>query len=393
MSFLQIKNLGLNYPESKNRPSSKSPTEKHKAALKDISLEVPAGSFLGLLGPNGSGKTSLLRTIAGFERPHQGSITIDGETVFRKNTLDPGVWKNPEQRHVGMVFQNLALFPHLKVQNNITFGLSSLPKKKKHQRLEELLDLLELRSVRECYGFELSGGLRQRVAIARALAPRPKLLLLDEPFSSLDLEISLSLSRKLKSILKDLGITAIMVSHNRSQALELAEHIAIMVEGEILEQGSPCRLYAQPKDYRVAAFLGESYFINCTSMDDGFMTPFGKIPHTHVYDLRSNRRDSQAKMGLKAESLTLVKCDERSHESLPPSSSLATIDPQQSLARCLEFKILGETFQGYYKLIRAKIFTGEILEFRLPSDHHYDLSQYRISLRNTKFCIYNALPK
>lgn len=396
MSFLKIHHLSLEYPLMKKKKRwprlwchrSTDPQPTSKVALKNVSLEIPSGELACLLGPNGGGKTSLLRSIAGFERPTQGSITLQGEVIFR--SASPAIFQPSEHRRVGMVFQNLALFPHLKVRDNITFGISKLPTAEKTKRLHELLELFEIKDVQHCYGFELSGGLRQRVALARALAPQPRLLLLDEPFSNLDLEISLALSRKLRTILADRGITALMVSHNRSQAFELAHSVAIMVQGEILQHSTPADIYAHPHDYRVAAFLGESSFVKCTAVDDGFITPFGRISQEHVYDLRRNPIKSQARMGLRSESLQLVKPSgsygkNSRHNNTEQSTAGESFAHQH---QGLDFKILKETFQGYYKIIRAQIPTGEIVELRLPSDTHHDLSQYRICLKNTKVCIY-----
>ena len=195
-----------------------------------VSLAVDQGQFACLLGSSGCGKTTILRTISGFQELQSGRIFLDGIEIANKERSIP-----PEQRNVGMVFQEHALFPHLNVKHNIGFGLGALDKASKTARVSELLELIGLSDLGEQYPHELSGGQSQRVALARALAPKPKLLLLDEPFSSLDRSLRETLGSQVRGILKQLGITAIMVTHDHREAFTLADSIGVMSKGKLLQ--------------------------------------------------------------------------------------------------------------------------------------------------------------
>lgn len=196
--------------------------------LGGISLSLNQGEVQAVVGPSGGGKSTLLRVIAGLERPISGMIQIDGKTVFDSMTD-----VNPEKRGVGMVFQDYALFPHMTVRKNIEFGLSHLNKTMKHRRVSEVLQLVELEGYEKRYPHELSGGQQQRIALARALAPEPQLLLLDEPFSNLDTHLLEKVRDELFEIIRNTGITTIMVTHNPEDAQTQADVIISIVEGEI----------------------------------------------------------------------------------------------------------------------------------------------------------------
>ncbi len=220
-------------------------------ALKDLSLFVEQGEVLALLGESGSGKTTLLRIIAGFEAPSAGKLFVQGAEIASNKLLIP-----PEKREVGMVFQDYALFPHLTVAQNIQFGLQSLlNKEEKEARVRETLHLVGLVNMEKRYPHELSGGQQQRVAIARALAPKPKLLLLDEPFSNLDESLKAQVRKEVKDLLKQLGITAVFVTHDTKDALATADRIAMLRNGELQQQGSPMELYSQPANQYVASYF------------------------------------------------------------------------------------------------------------------------------------------
>ena len=217
-------------------------------AVDDVSLEVRSGEIFGVLGPSGSGKTTLLRLIAGFERPDGGSITVGGEVMAGN-----GTWIAPERRRIGMVFQDYALFPHLTVERNVAFGL----KRGEEGGARTALELVGLQHKADRHPHELSGGERQRVALARALAPGPELVLLDEPFSSLDATLRAGLRREVELILRDAGATAILVTHDQEEALSLADRLALMREGRIVQVGEPENVYAQPAERWAAQFVGE----------------------------------------------------------------------------------------------------------------------------------------
>ena len=215
--------------------------------LDDVHLQVPAGSITAVLGVSGSGKTTLLRCIAGFERPDAGSIAIAGRVVDDVRTV-----VHAQHRGVGYVPQDGALFPHLRVHANIAFGL----RRADRHRVAELIDMLGLQSLERRFPHQLSGGQRQRVALARALAPRPAVLLLDEPFSSLDASLRAALRQQVTELLHDLGATAILVTHDRDEALSMADQIALLRNGRITAVGAPRDLYAAPADEQIAKSLG-----------------------------------------------------------------------------------------------------------------------------------------
>lgn len=227
-----------------------------RPVLKDIAFSLCRAGIACLLGPSGSGKTTLLRCIAGFERPQQGQIRINGREVS-----GPACYVPVEQRRVGMVFQDYALFPHLNVADNITFGLKKIHASQVKRRLDELIGLFSLADYADRFPHSLSGGQQQRVALARAMAPRPGLLLLDEPFASLDVELREQLARELRRILKQDGITAVVVSHNQLEAFAMADVIGVLQAGRLLQWGAAFELYHQPNCRAVADFVGEGVFI------------------------------------------------------------------------------------------------------------------------------------
>ncbi|KFB72888.1 MAG: Fe(3+) ions import ATP-binding protein FbpC [Candidatus Accumulibacter phosphatis] len=224
---------------------------------------VETGSIACLLGPSGCGKTTLLRCIAGFEDIAAGEIRVQGRSVS-----SPGRSLPPEQRHIGMVFQDYALFPHLTVAANVAFGLAGLDSSQRRIRVGELLATVGLSAQGNHYPHELSGGQQQRVALARALAPRPQLILLDEPFSNLDVDLRERLSLEVREILKSQNITAVLVTHDQHEAFAMADEIGVMAEGTIQQWDTPYRLYHQPANRFVADFVGQGVFLPGKVIDD-----------------------------------------------------------------------------------------------------------------------------
>jgi len=228
-----------------------------------LSFSLREGSIGCLLGPSGCGKTTVLRCIAGFEPLAAGSIRIDGEEVAR-----PGWQLPPERRRVGMVFQDYALFPHLSVAGNVGFGLRGVDAGARQRRVGELLEVVGLGHAAARYPHELSGGQQQRVALARALAPRPHLLLLDEPFSNLDVDMRERLGMEVRDILRAQRTTAILVTHDQSEAFAVADEIGILHEGRLVQWDSPYNLYHRPAERFVADFIGQGVFIPGTVLED-----------------------------------------------------------------------------------------------------------------------------
>jgi iron(III) transport system ATP-binding protein len=224
--------------------------------VRGLSFSLARGAIGCLLGPSGCGKTTVLRCIAGFEAVQEGEIRLSGKVVSR-----PGFALPPEKRRVGMVFQDYALFPHLRIADNIAFGLQLVGRAERASRLAELAELTGLSDVLRKYPHEISGGQQQRVALARALAPRPELLLLDEPFSNLDVELRERLSIEVRDIIRASGATAILVTHDQHEAFAMADEIGVLHEGRIQQWDTAYNLYHRPANRFVADFVGQGVFL------------------------------------------------------------------------------------------------------------------------------------
>lgn len=224
--------------------------------VRDVSFSLAEGDIGCLLGPSGCGKTTLLRTIAGFQGPSAGSVHIAGELMATAADQT-----SPEHRRVGMVFQDLALFPHMNVRKNVSFGMRGVKKPAMNARIDELLELVGLRDYGNSYPHQLSGGQQQRVALIRAMAPRPPVLLLDEPFSSQDTERRVQLAHEVREILKHDGITAMLVTHDQYEAFAIADHIGVIKDGTLCQWDNAYDLYHKPLDRFVADFIGEGVFV------------------------------------------------------------------------------------------------------------------------------------
>jgi iron(III) transport system ATP-binding protein len=276
-SHLSVERLTVSYP------GAAQPT------VEGLSLQLPRGAIGCLLGASGCGKTTVLRALAGFIRPRNGIIQLAGRRL-----ADGSRSLAPERRHIGMVFQDFALFPHLTVAENIVFGLGRLPAPQRRERLAEMLQLTNLQAEERRYPHELSGGQQQRVALARALAPQPALLLLDEPFSSLDVELRERLSLEVRAILKTTGTTAILVTHDQREAFAVSDMVGVMSHGRIEQWDTAYNLYHRPATRYVADFIGEGVFLPGTQMDSvtmehshvqtelGFITPPDTCAHRHL---------------------------------------------------------------------------------------------------------------
>ena len=226
-----------------------------------------------LLGPSGCGKTTVLRAIAGLEKPTKGEIVLNGSKLNGSN-----IFVEPEKRQIGMVFQDIALFPHLSVDDNIQFGIRSLPKTQRNRRSNELLDLFGMLEFKKTFPHQLSGGQQQRIALARAMAPKPSLLLMDEPLSSLDEELREQLAREIRLILQQEKIPAILVTHDQNEAFAVGDHICVMHQGRVQQTDSGYSLYHRPVNRFVAEFIGEGTLLpGIVISEDTIATDVGEI--------------------------------------------------------------------------------------------------------------------
>jgi iron(III) transport system ATP-binding protein len=248
-SLLHVRDIGKRFGET--------------TVVSTLSFQLQRGHIGCLLGPSGCGKTTVLRLIAGFDAVSSGEILMNGAVVS-----GGGHWLPPERRQIGMVFQDYALFPHLNVADNIGFGLGKWDRKQRAARVAELLQLVGLEHLDRAHPHQLSGGQQQRVALARALAPRPELLLLDEPFSNLDVELRERLGQELRQIIKYEGTTAILVTHDQHEAFAMADEIGVMHEGRIQQWDTPYNLYHQPANRFVADFIGQGVLLPGTILNE-----------------------------------------------------------------------------------------------------------------------------
>jgi iron(III) transport system ATP-binding protein len=261
MITLEVKNLCKQY-SSDNYP-----------AVEDVSFSLSKGEILTLVGPSGCGKTTTLRIIAGFERPDKGQVILGGKTMTNGN-----LFIQPERRNVGMVFQDHALFPHLTVFKNVAFGLVGRSKEVIKHETVSMLKLVGLERLANRYPHELSGGERQRVALARALAPRPILLLLDEPFSNLDADMRIQIREEIRAILKGIAATAIFVTHDQEEALFMGDRLAVFNQGQLEQIGNPEVIFHSPATRFVAEFMGQTDFLPGEVVEEGIQTELGLLP-------------------------------------------------------------------------------------------------------------------
>ncbi len=303
--------------------------------LTDVELDVATGSLTAVLGASGSGKTTLLRLIAGFDHPDQGTISVDGRLV-----ADATRFVSPQQRDIGYVPQDGALFPHLTVEGNVGFGLS----RRDRRRVGELLDLVGLGELRKRYPRELSGGQEQRVALARALAIRPRVVLLDEPFSALDASLRSELRRDVARILADADTTTVLVTHDQDEALALADQVAVLAGGRVVACAGPRELYRDPPDAAAAASIGEVNILQAHATAGQASCALG------VVALRTNGGppvEGAAQLLVRPEQLTL-------HLQAQPGAAQAAVAEVQ--------------YHGYDALARVRLAAGEMVLARIPGD-------------------------
>ena len=327
---------------------------RQRAVVENFSLALARGSVGCLLGPSGCGKTTVLRAIAGFEPLRAGEVRLDGELVGSPQGQVP-----PEQRRIGMVFQDHALFPHLTVADNVGFGLRGLPNA--DRRVQEMLDTVGLGASGRRYPHELSGGQQQRVAVARALAPSPRLLLLDEPFSNLDIELRERLGGEMRLLLKAAGTTALLVTHDQHEAFAIADEIGVMSGGRIQQWDSAYNLYHRPANRFVADFVGEGVFLPGTvrqgqqiQMELGLL--HGEDP------IRCTEHGDLCDTGCAVD--VLLRPDDVVHDDASPVTA----------------EVLGKAFRGAEFLYTLRLASGATLLSLVPSHHNHAIGE-RIGIR------------
>ncbi|MFB6085682.1 MAG: ABC transporter ATP-binding protein [Halodesulfurarchaeum sp.] len=316
-------------------------------AVEDLSFSVRDGELLTLLGPSGCGKTTTLRLLAGLEEPGTGEITIDGDVVANAERSLP-----PEERSVGMVFQDFALFPHLSVRENVAFGLEDAPAAVAEDRVEALLDLVDLEDFGDRSPDQLSGGQKQRVALARALAPEPDILLLDEPFSNLDVRLRVEMREEVRRILKEAGVTAISVTHDQEEALSISDRVAVMHEGRVEQVGDPSTVFQQPRTRFVASFLGQAGFLSAR-VDGGVETGLGE------FDREVLNGGSPAESGARID--LLVRPDDVAIEAPTAGSGNGTI--------------IGRQYTGPSFVYHVELDNGDELPCLLDHDDRYPVGE------------------
>jgi iron(III) transport system ATP-binding protein len=310
-------------------------------AVDAATLDVGRGEFVALLGPSGCGKTTLLRLIAGFEEPDEGSIELEGRAVSGRDRVPP------ERRRVGMVFQDYALFPHLSVAENVGFGL---PRSGRTSRVGDVLDLVGLSGLGERYPHELSGGQQQRVALARALAPAPSVVLLDEPWSSIDPQLRSSMREEVAGILRATGVTVLLVTHEQEEAFSLADRIALMREGRIEQVGTPEGVYFEPASRWAAEFVGAANLVEGRLAGGRVETPVGTFS-----PLNANGHDAVEAL-VRPELIQLV----------PDPAGTATVVARQ--------------FRGHDVFYRVQLADGSVISSHRPSTEVVPLGA-RVTLR------------
>ena len=337
--FLEVSQLQVAYP---GRP---------QATVRDVSFGLPAGDIGVLIGPSGCGKTTLLRAVAGLEPASGGIIKLAGQVVSSAS-----VSLAPEARQIGMVFQDYALFPHLNIGRNVGFGIDHLPRPARAARVAEVLELVGLAGQEERFPHELSGGQQQRVALARALAPKPRLLLLDEPFSNLDVDLRERLAHEVRSILKAAQTTALFVTHDQLEAFAIGDRIGVMHEGQLHQWDDAYTLYHRPATRFVAEFIGHGVFtpavIRKTEQQTVVHTPLGDLTDVAECPLPSAFPGGQCDV--------LLRADDIVHDDAAP----------------VQAEILRKAFRGSEFLYTLRLASGDVVMAHVPSHHDHKVGEW-----------------
>jgi iron(III) transport system ATP-binding protein len=339
----QLEQLVVRYPGSGSG----------RAAVDALSLTLAAGQIGVLIGPSGCGKTTVLRAIAGLEHPESGRISVGGRLM---SDAARGLHVAPEARRVGMVFQDYALFPHLSVAANVAFGLRQVGRSEADRRVHELLDLVGLAHTAQRLPHQLSGGQQQRIALARALAPRPQLLLLDEPFSSLDVDLRERLAQDVRAILKSTATTALFVTHDQQEAFALGDRIGVMHAGRLEQWDDAYTLYHRPATRFVAGFIGHGVFtparIELSPSGPVVTTPFGSMTDVAECPLPEAYPGGECDL--------LLRADDIVHDDASP----------------VKARIEHKSFRGSEFLYTLRLASGEQVRSHVPSHHDHQVGEW-----------------
>ena len=342
--FLELDHVCVQYPGT---------SQGVRAAVDKVSLALTAGQIGVLIGPSGCGKTSLLRAVAGLERPTAGRLALGGETL---SDAAAGVHQPPEARRIGMVFQDYALFPHLSIADNVAFGLHHLPRAQRQQRVHDMLDLVGLAATAKRLPHQLSGGQQQRIALARALAPAPRLLLLDEPFSSLDVDLRGRLAQEVRAILKQTQTTALFVTHDQLEAFALGDVIGVMNHGRLEQWDSAYQLYHRPATRFVADFIGHGVFAPAQIVAG----PAGTVVRTPLGDLADVEECPLPTAYPGGVCEVLLRADDIVHDDAAP----------------VKAQIRAKAFRGSEFLYTLQLASGEQVLAHVPSHHDHQLGEW-----------------
>jgi iron(III) transport system ATP-binding protein len=313
------------------------------AVLADLDLAVPSGAVAAVLGPSGSGKTTLLRVLAGFLKPTSGTVYFGDRLVAGAGPGFPHAFVPPEKRRIGIVPQEGALFPHLDVSANVGFGL---PRAESTARIAEVLEMVGMSDYTHARPHELSGGQQQRVALARALAPRPDVILLDEPFTALDAALRVRLRAEVRELLRGLGTTALLISHDQEEALSTADLVAVLRDGRIVQVGTPLEVYDVPADLDVARFVGDAVELPAVAQEGRVSCALGDVP---VHPSTRHVSEGEAIVVLRPEQLVL---------SCPVAPSPVTL-PGSGVVR-------ETSYHGHDSLLRVELADGTWIPVRVP---------------------------
>jgi iron(III) transport system ATP-binding protein len=341
--FLALESVTVRYPRS----------HTPRAAVEAVSLTLAAGEIGVLIGPSGCGKTSLLRAVAGLERLETGIVRMQGIAL---SDAAQQLHVPPEARRIGMVFQDYALFPHLSVADNVAFGVAALPRAERLQRVMQMLELVGLAHAAKRAPHQLSGGQQQRVALARALAPRPELLLLDEPFSSLDIDLRERLAQEVRVILKQSQTTALIVTHDQLEAFAIGDRVGVMNKGRLEQWDRPYDLYHRPASRFVAQFIGHGVFIPA----DIVACASGPCVHTPLGELEDATEVPLPSAFPRGECDVLLRADDIVHDDASPVRAL------------IEHK----AFRGSEFLLTLRLEGGQRVLAHVPSHHDHQVGEW-----------------